>query len=96
MPKNTHVKINNLGARERHLPLVWTEGSAIEGQPLWHCLRLGRVREISRLGHALIDTELPSHGLKQFASHIHHCEAGLIPFRFRPVIDGLEVVAKCR
>jgi hypothetical protein len=56
----------------------------------------GPVREISRLGHALIDTELSSHGLKQFASHSHHCEAGLIPFRFRPVIDGLEVVGKCR
>jgi hypothetical protein len=51
---------------------------------------------ISRLGHDLIHTELSSHGLKQFASHIYHCEASLIPFRFRPVLDGLEVVAKCR
>jgi hypothetical protein len=51
---------------------------------------------ISRLGSALIDTELPSHGLKQFASGIHHYKACLIPFRFRPVIDGLEIVAKCQ
>jgi len=51
---------------------------------------------ISRLGHDLINTELFSHGLKEFASHIYHCEASLIPFPFRPVLDGLEVVAKCR
>jgi hypothetical protein len=30
------------------------------------------------------------------ALQIYHCEASLIPFRFRPVLDGLEVVAKCR
>ena len=77
-------------------PLVSTRMPATLGSSGKNFWASGPVREISRLGHPLIDTELPSHGLKQFASHIHHCEAGLIPFRFRPVIDGLEVVAKCR
>lgn len=77
-------------------PLVSTRMPATLGNSGENFWASGPVREISRLGHALIDTELSSHGLKQFASHIHHCEAGLIPFRFRPVIDGLEVVAKCR